>query len=65
MLSIERDSVKDETVVVLFIFMTAGLLGWAVIQPWIDKFRDAPYTPSNLPSSNNQQNGARVGGRSG
>lgn len=35
----ERDSLKDETVVVIFIFATAGLLAWALVKPWIDRLR--------------------------
>jgi hypothetical protein len=37
---LERDSLKDETVVVIFIFVTVGLLSWALVKPWIDKLRD-------------------------
>ncbi|KAK5274031.1 hypothetical protein LTR99_000714 [Exophiala xenobiotica] len=36
----QRDSLKDETVVVVFIFATAGLLGWALVKPWIDRLRE-------------------------
>ena len=35
---IERDSRKDEAVVFIFIFATAGLLGWALIRPWVEKW---------------------------
>lgn len=31
----ERDSRKDEAVVFIFIFATAGLLGWAALKPWV------------------------------
>lgn len=31
---------KDETVVVIFIFATAGLLAWAVVKPWVDRLRE-------------------------
>ena len=34
----QRDSVKDEAVVFIFIFTTAGLLGWAVLKPWVVKW---------------------------
>ncbi|KIW19510.1 hypothetical protein PV08_00082 [Exophiala spinifera] len=44
----QRDSLKDETVVVVFIFATAGLLGWAVVKPWIDRLREGK-TFSPLP----------------
>ncbi|KAG8626229.1 hypothetical protein KVT40_005174 [Elsinoe batatas] len=30
----QRDSRKDEAVVFIFIFATAGLLAWAAIRPW-------------------------------
>ena len=36
--SIERDSRKDEAVVFIFIFATAGLLGWAALKPWVGKW---------------------------
>ncbi|KAL8661055.1 MAG: hypothetical protein Q9168_008415, partial [Polycauliona sp. 1 TL-2023] len=32
----QRDSRKDEAVVFIFIFATAGLLSWAAVKPWID-----------------------------
>ncbi|KAJ9637056.1 uncharacterized protein PV06_01420 [Exophiala oligosperma] len=42
----QRDSLKDETVVVVFIFATAGLLGWALVKPWIDRLRERnTFTP--------------------
>ena len=34
----QRDSIKDEAVVIIFIFATAGLLGWAVLKPWVVKW---------------------------
>jgi hypothetical protein len=34
----ERDSVKDEAVVFIFIFATAGLLLWALAKPYIEKW---------------------------
>ena len=36
----ERDSRKDEAVVFIFIFATAGLLIWAAIKPWVGKLVD-------------------------
>jgi len=36
----QRDSLKDETVVVIFLFVTAGLLAWAVVKPWVDQLRE-------------------------
>ena len=35
---LERDSNKDKAVVFLFIFMTTGLLGWALIRPWVENW---------------------------
>lgn len=34
----ERDSRKDEAVVFIFIFATAGLLIWAAVKPWVGKW---------------------------
>lgn len=34
----QRDSRKDEAVVFIFIFATAGLLGWAAVKPWVGKW---------------------------
>jgi hypothetical protein len=34
-LMIERDSRKDEAVVIIFIVATGGLLAWAVLRPWV------------------------------
>jgi len=34
----QRDSIKDEAVVIIFIFATAGLLSWAVLKPWVVKW---------------------------
>ena len=34
----QRDSIKDEAVVIILIFATAGLLGWAVLKPWVVKW---------------------------
>ena len=36
--STERDSRKDEAVVLIFIFATAGLLIWAAVKPWVGKW---------------------------
>ena len=48
-LSIERDSLKDETVVFVFIFATAGLLLWAFVKLYVQKWlvvRSAPVLGS-------------------
>jgi hypothetical protein len=34
-LSTERDSLKDQFVVLIFIFATAGLLLWALVKPYV------------------------------
>ena len=34
----ERDSAKDEVVVFIFIFATVGLLLYAAIRPWVEKW---------------------------
>lgn len=38
MVSIERDSHKDQAVVFIFIIATAGLLLWAVIKPCAERW---------------------------
>lgn len=37
---IERDSAKDQAVVIIFIIATAGLLGYAIASPWVSKWVD-------------------------
>ncbi|KAJ5981625.1 hypothetical protein N7499_009323 [Penicillium canescens] len=37
----QRDSRKDEAVVFIFIFATAGLLAWAACKPWIERYVEA------------------------
>ncbi|KAK3066185.1 hypothetical protein LTS18_001930, partial [Coniosporium uncinatum] len=34
----QRDSAKDEAVVFIFIFATVGLLGWAAVRPWVERW---------------------------
>lgn len=34
----ERDSRKDEAIVFIFIFATSGLLAWALLGPWLQKW---------------------------
>ncbi len=36
--ALERDSRKDEAVVFVFIFATAGLLIYAAVQPWVERW---------------------------
>jgi hypothetical protein len=49
--SAERDSLKDEAVVFIFIFATAGLLLWALLKPYVQKWV-VVCLPSSLPSTN-------------
>ncbi|KAF2487935.1 hypothetical protein BDY17DRAFT_21222 [Neohortaea acidophila] len=35
----QRDSTKDEAIVLIFIFATLGLLAWAAVKPWVVKWR--------------------------
>ncbi|MCJ1310769.1 hypothetical protein MMC25_004436 [Agyrium rufum] len=52
----QRDSTKDQTVVFIFIIATAGLLIWALIGPWAERWiqgtrQKRSYIPlSNAPS---------------
>ena len=48
----QRDSAKDQAVVFIFIFATAGLLAWGAIKPYVGQWLDnrrvrATYTPVN------------------
>jgi hypothetical protein len=36
----QRDSLKDELVIYLFLIVTTGLLVWAGVKPWVDKVRE-------------------------
>lgn len=37
----QRDSTKDEAVVFIFIIATGGLLAWAAVKPWVQRWRDS------------------------
>ncbi|PCH08377.1 Hypothetical protein PENO1_007050 [Penicillium occitanis (nom. inval.)] len=37
----QRDSRKDEAVVIMFILATSGLLAWAVLRPWVQGWVEA------------------------
>lgn len=37
----QRDSAKDEAIVLIFIFATVGLLAWATVKPWVSRWRDS------------------------
>jgi hypothetical protein len=37
---VERDSSKDEAVVFIFIFATVGLLVYAAIRPWVERWAE-------------------------
>jgi hypothetical protein len=36
----QRDSTKDQVVVLAFIAATVGLLGYAGVRPWVDQWRE-------------------------
>ena len=51
----QRDSTKDQVVVLSFIAATVGLLGYAAVRPWVDQWREVRrgasstlYTTSRL-----------------
>ncbi|KAG6995798.1 hypothetical protein G7Y79_00041g077500 [Physcia stellaris] len=49
----ERDSRKDEAVVYIFIFATAGLLLWAAVKPWVGRWvESARERRSYIPVAN-------------
>ena len=56
----QRDSVKDETVVIVFLIATIGLLGWAAVRPWVERVREGRYLP--LSSTGVGGSAAREGG---
>lgn len=41
---VERDSRKDEAVVIMFILATSGLLAWAVLRPWVQGWVEVSLT---------------------
>ncbi|KPI43487.1 uncharacterized protein AB675_6955 [Cyphellophora attinorum] len=47
----QRDSLKDELVVILFLACTGGLLGWALMKPFVLRFRDGGVAGLALPTS--------------
>ena len=54
----QRDSTKDEVVVLLFIFATVGLLAWAAVKPWYEEWREGVQlrgTYTSLGSGNRGQ----------
>lgn len=62
---IERDSLKDETIVLLFIVMTTGLLGWAILKPWVEKLRDNDTVQRYAPIGNLDPRSLRRGAGGG
>ncbi|KAM3074384.1 hypothetical protein ACMFMG_002810 [Clarireedia jacksonii] len=54
----QRDSRKDQIVVLTFIAGTLGLLGWAAVRKFMDKRKGL-----SMPTSNAQQGYAPVGAR--
>ena len=48
---IERDSSKDEAVVFIFIIATVGLLGWALVRPFVRRWMEVRlFSPYSLPN---------------
>lgn len=45
---VERDSRKDEAVVIMFILATSGLLAWAVLRPWVQGWVEVSSTVTKL-----------------
>lgn len=43
----QRDSAKDQAIVFTFIFVTVGLLIWAVIRPWAETYLEVSAAPGN------------------
>jgi hypothetical protein len=63
----QRDSVKDETVVIVFLIATAGLLGWAIIKPFVTKAREGGIyasLPTGRAAGGSGISGVRGGGPS-
>ncbi|KAL1996407.1 hypothetical protein VTN49DRAFT_172 [Thermomyces lanuginosus] len=56
----QRDSTKDEIVVVVFIATTSALLIWAVMKPWVEKWLQAAEERRRyIPLSSEQPNTPR------
>lgn len=47
----QRDSTKDQVVVLAFIAATVGLLGYAGLRPWIDQWREVSYQDQSRPAA--------------
>ncbi|KAK5056235.1 hypothetical protein LTR84_012788 [Exophiala bonariae] len=58
----QRDSLKDETVVVIFIIATAGLLAWALVKPWVERVRQRNERREFPPLVGSQGNSNRAAG---
>lgn len=59
----QRDSAKDEAVVFIFIFATVGLLVYAAVKPWVEKWAEKvkerrSYMPISSASSARHEAGA-------
>lgn len=53
---IERDSAKDQAVVFIFIFATLGLLTYAGVRPWLERWAQVVYpSPLRIGKANKQQ----------
>lgn len=55
----ERDSAKDQAVVLIFIIATVGLLVYAALRPYIEQWREVliarPYSSKSLTLSAESQ----------
>lgn len=57
----QRDSAKDEAVVFIFIGATTGLLVYAAVRPWVEKWSEVGYQTAK--EDHVELTGCRVGGK--
>ncbi|XPS73828.1 hypothetical protein M3J09_005963 [Ascochyta lentis] len=50
----QRDSTKDQVVVLAFIAATLGLLGYAAVRPWVDQWKERRTTYMPVSGHGNQ-----------
>ncbi|KZM27150.1 uncharacterized protein EKO05_0004691 [Ascochyta rabiei] len=50
----QRDSTKDQVVVLVFIAATAGLLAYAGVRPWVDQWRERRRSYMPVPGQGNR-----------
>lgn len=62
---IERDSLKDELTVIFFLACTGGLLGWALLKPFVERlWQGSGIAGLALPVGNDSRSRAGGGGAS-